>query len=174
MSKINCDGCFEKFDAETMTDVSRDGKNVMLCPRCVFILALYIENGYVREFECGSLHPNLINSKYKKILKEEFYKNPYEAYKKYLGKMIERQEIAHRILHVSKDVILNLEKFPFVFLVPKDAEKYKFEHGVEVTLDAGELKTTRRLYFFRNIAGRYLKKYGQTSDRTVLFLPEIF
>lgn len=174
MKKVCCAGCRETFDADTMTDVARGDEIVLLCPRCVFVLALYISNGIKRDFEYGSLHPSVINSKYRKILENEFCKNPHEAYKKYLGKMIEDQEIKRRIIHVSEDVILNLGKFPFVFVAPKEAGKFNFSPGVDVTLDAGDLKITRKLYGFCNIAGRHLRKYGQSSTRTVLFLPEVY
>lgn len=172
MEKKTCDGCFEKFDEDVMTNVTNSDSSVaLLCPRCVFLIAMYLEDGIKREFIRGSLHPDVINSRYRKILKNEFYVDAHATYKKYLSRMINRQETKRRIIHVPEKVIKNLAEFPFVFMNPGDDRKYNLEPGVEVTLTAGDLKENRRVYGFNTIDGKYLKKYGRTAKSLVLFLP---
>lgn len=169
-----CDGCNDKFELEDLSDVTSGGENMLFCPRCVFIVALYHVNGVDKDWTRGSIHPSLISNKIRKIVENEFYKNPAATYKKYLGEMIERQEVAANIVHVSADVVNRLREFPFVFMAPADAERYKLERGAEVVLDAGDVKVRRRLYGFTTIKGRYLKKYGRCETSTVLFLPEVY
>lgn len=176
MAKVKCDGCLETFDSVDLTEVSHDGaaERVHLCPRCVFIVALYSERGVKKEWVAGGVHPSVICSDIRKIVENEFYKNPHATYKKYLGAMIERQEFEHFVVHVPAAVIEKIGEFPFVFLDPAVSVKYKFKPGVVVTLDAGDLKLKRRLYGFAKIKGQYLKKYGQPKTSVVLFLPEVY
>lgn len=169
-----CDGCNDKFDVEDLSDVTNGGENMLFCPRCIFIVALYHERGIDKDWTRGSIHPSVISANVRKIVETEFYKNPVATYKKYLGAMIERQEVAARIVRVSADVIKHLGEFPFVFMAPGDAKRYNLSRGDEIVLDAGDVKVRRRLYGFSTIKARYLKKYGQRETRTVLFLPEVF
>ena len=170
-----CIGCNGKYHSDSMTDVNTDGEElVRLCPRCVFIVALYIENGIEHRFTAGSLHPSMICSRYRKIVEQEFYKDPHATYLKYLGNMIRRQEAKRRILHVDESVIKRIDEFPFVFLPPEDAEKFDLKSGVDITLVADDLRLTRKLYGHTKIEAKYLKKYGQKKTSVVLFLPEVY
>ena len=175
MSKVTCVGCNDKFEPDDLAEVSYDGhESVMLCPRCVFIVALYHEWGVKKEWVVGGIHPSVVCSKIRKIVENEFYKDPVGTYKKYLGAMIARQEFESRVIHVPASVIEKINEFPFVFIDPGVAGKYKFARGVEVLLDAGDLKLKRRIYGFTTIKSRYLKKYGQPKTSVVLFLPEVY
>lgn len=175
MSKVQCDGCFDKFDEDALSEVSYDGREqVRCCPRCVFIVALYHELGIKKEWVRGGIHPSVVSSNIRKIVEKEFYKDPHGTYKKYLGAMIERQEFDARVVHVEPAVIEKINDFPFVFLPVENVNRYRFEQGVDVTLDAGDLKLKRKLYGFTVIKGKYLKKYGRRETSAVLFLPEVY
>ena len=170
--KIQCDGCFELCDNEVLSHVTQDGDNMLFCPRCLFIVALYHENGIEKVWERGSIHPSQISNSVRKIVEKEFYKDPYGTYKKYLGKMIDRQEKRDNVIHVSDTEIDNITVFPFLFLEPNEANKYNFKENTEVVLKSENKKLTRNLYGFRTIEAKYLKQYGHKQTSTVLFLTD--
>lgn len=172
MAKRICDGCGEPCDETLLTDATQDGDDMLFCPRCVFIVALYHENGIDKVWERGSIHPSFISHSVRKIVENEFYKDPYGTYKKYLGKMIDRQEKRENIIHVTDKIIENIITFPFLFLEPNEAKKYNLKEHTQVVLKSENKKLTRNLYGFRTIEAKYLKKYGHKQTSTVLFLTD--
>lgn len=172
MGTQKCDGCNEPCEETLLTDVTQDGDDMLFCPRCVFIVALYHENGIDKVWERGSIHPSFISNSVRKIVEKEFYKDPYGTYKKYLGNMIDRQEKRDCVIHVTDKVIDNITTFPFLFLEPNEANKYHFKENTVVTLKSENKKLTRNLYGFRTIEAKYLKQYGHKQTSTVLFLTD--
>ena len=171
MAKRTCDGCHESYEEEFLSDVTMSGGDMLFCPRCIFIVALYEEEGIKKEWQPGQIHPSMISNRVRTIVENEFYPHPKETYEKYLGNMIRRQEIKARVIRVTEKEIERLTSFPFLFLSPEEAEKYKFENGVDVTLKSEKQNIVRNLYGFRTIEGKFLKKYGRKQTSTVLFLP---
>lgn len=169
--KRRCDGCFDEFEEDFLSDVTMSGGDMKFCPRCVFIVALYHEEGIEKEWQAGQIHPDKISNRVRKIVVNEFYEHPKETYEKYLGNMIHRQEVKALIIRVSDKEIDRLANFPFLFLEPEKAKEYKLENGVNITLKSEKQNVTRNLYGFKTIEAKYLKKYGRKQTSTVLFLP---
>lgn len=174
--KTKCPTCGDSFPEDSFVDVN--GEGFKICPRCVFVLALYKQAGVEKQVFQGrhDLNPARLNARFRKILDEDYYRNPAEAYRKYLPDMIEAEEVEMRIIHVSEEQFRKVQSgsFPFLLFSDEDVAKYRLGKNVEITLESegnGELKRT--IYAMHRMPGRFAKKYsGSALKKNVCFLPE--
>ncbi len=109
-----CPLCKGDFPEDTFSEINDEGTKG--CPRCIFLIALYIENGIKKHLTEGCLMPDRINARFRKILEEEFYPNPAATYKKYLAGMIDREEAELRIIYLpTAEIRKNAERLAVCF-----------------------------------------------------------
>lgn len=176
----HCFGCGEDFPARTFCEINDNGDE--LCERCIFILALYTQQGIEKRITAGNLHPRLLNSHFRKIVEEDFYLNQKAAYEKHLGSMIRAEEAKKRIIWIAAEEIRKIaDDFPFYLMTDAEVQKFNPAEGAELTLrtraaGAGQPDTIRRrIYAIRRIPARAAKKYsGDTTRRNVCFIPEVY
>ena len=164
-----CTGCGNRVPAEDMTAVNDDGLEV--CPRCVFILALYHLRGIEKTFEPGGLSPERINSEFRRILETEFNINPRECYIKHLGPVIRDQEIKSGIVNVESSALDRLNEWPFV-LLPMEYRAFRPAAGRLLRISDGKREVLRRIFKAHTIKAEYAKKYGASGDAIACYVPE--
>lgn len=173
--KTVCPTCGERFPADTFSSINDRGTKV--CARCIFVIALYNANGITKKLDNGCLAPSKLNSKFQKILEEEFYVNPVEAYQKYLGDMIRQEEKYFRIVDIpgaEYDRIVS-GQWPFHLFTEGDAKAYNLQEGEKLTLrnaDKPGEQFTREIYAIQRITGKAAKKYaGNPKRKYACFIP---
>lgn len=173
--KAVCPLCGDKFPADTFTSINEQGTKV--CARCVFIIALYQSNGITKKLSNGCLSPDKLNSKFQKILEEEFYIKPVDAYEKYLGKMIKEEEKHFRIMDIpgTEYAKITTGEWPFHLFTESDVKAYNIQQGAEITLrnaDKPGEQFTRQVYAMQRITGKSAKKYSNNPKRKyACFIP---
>ena len=174
--KTKCPTCGDSFPEDSFVDVN--GEGFRICPRCIFVLALYKQAGVEKQVFQGrhDLNPDRLNARFRKILDEDYYRNPAEAYQKYLPEMIEAEEVKMRIIHVTEEQFTKVENgsFPFLLFTDADVAKYRLGKSVQITLEAeGKTALKRTIYAMHKMPGRFAKKYsGSALQKNVCFLPE--
>ncbi len=167
-----CPLCKGDFPEDTFSEINNEGTKG--CPRCIFLIALYIENGIKKHLTEGCLMPDRINARFRKILEGEFYQNPAATYKKYLAGMIDREEAELRIIYLPTAEIRKIQNdWPFVLLTPEQAEKYKPVPGANLTVRDEKITTEirRRIYATHVLNKRQAAKYGMKTRATACFIP---
>lgn len=173
--KVICPTCGDKFPADTFSVINEHGTKV--CARCVFVIALYATNGITKTLKDGTLAPEKLNSKFRKILEDEFYINPVEAYRKYLGDMIRKEEKHFRIVDVPAEDFRKVQSgdFPFFLMTEQDAKQYNIQAGENLTLRNAynhDETLTRQIYAVQRIPGKAARKYaGNPKRKYVCFIP---
>lgn len=170
-----CPTCGEEYPNEDLSEINDEGTRC--CPRCIFIIALYSVNGIKKRLSTNSLRPEALNSRFQKILKDEFYPHPKETYQKYLGAMIQEEEAKHRIIWVKKADLNKIRNdWPFFFMTDDQVERFKPEDGAELTLKAQDSKDEikRRIYSHHRLTRKHAMKYGLRTAATACFIPENF
>ena len=173
--KTVCPTCGERFPADTFSAINDRGTKV--CARCVFVIALYNAAGITKKLNDGCLAPSKLNSKFQKILEEEFYVNPVEAYQKYLGDMIRQEEKYFRIIDIPGDEYTQITagEWPFHCFTEADVKTYNLTEGEKVTLrnaDKPGEQFTREIYAMSRIPGKAAKKYaGNPKRKFACFIP---
>lgn len=168
-----CITCYGEFPEDTFSAINDDGTKV--CARCVFLIALYHVRGIKKTFQAGCLHPDALNSEFKKIIKTEFNKNPHAAYKKYLGGMIREEEEKRRIIYIDEPMFDRIAAdFPFCPLKDDDFKRFQPVPGEPITLKVQntEKEIIRTVYAVNKILARTAKAYGlDTKARNICFIP---
>ena len=175
-----CFGCGEDFPERTFCEINDNGDK--LCERCIFVLALYTQQGIRKQITAGNLHPRTLNAQFRRIVEEDFYLNQTAAYEKYLGPMIRAEEAKNRIVWIAAEEIRKIaDDFPFYLMTDAEVQTFSPTEGAELTLrtrnaEAGQPDTIRRrIYAIRRIPARAAKKYsGDTARRNVCFIPEVY
>ena len=173
--KAVCPMCGDRFPADTFSYINDRGTKV--CARCIFVIALYNAAGITKKLNDGCLAPAKLNSKFQKILEEEFYVNPVDAYQKYLGEMIKKEEKYFRIIDIpgaEYDRIISGD-WPFHLFTESDVKAYNLQEGEKLTLrnadNPGE-QFTRQIYAMSRIPGKAAKKYaGNPKRKYACFVP---
>lgn len=176
----HCFACGEDFPERTFSEINDEGDKV--CERCIFILALYAQNGIKKKITAGNLHPRTLNAKFRKIVEEDFYMDPAAAYQRFLGAMIQEEERKQRIIWITPAEIRKIaDDFPFFLMTDAEFQQFRPEEGADLTLrtrtpEKGRPDTIRRrIYAIHKITGRAAKKYSGSADRKhVCFIPEVY
>lgn len=166
-----CPFCHDSFPEKDF--VPLDGAKV--CPRCVFVLALYSENKISKKITPGCLAPEKLNSTFRQILEEEYYLDPAGAYQKYLGRMLEEAEKLERIIRVKEDALARiLSGWEFLLLSPQRAKSFQAKEGEEIILrpDQGGEEVKRKIYAIHKMPKKYALQYGAKTAVTVLYIPK--
>ena len=176
----HCFGCGDDFPVRTFCEINDNGDE--LCERCIFVLALYTQQGIKKRITAGNLNPHMLNSHFRKIVEEDFYLNQKAAYEKHLGDMIRAEEAKQRIIWIAADEIRKIAAdFPFYLMTDAEVRQFNPTEGEELTLRtnaaaAGQPDTIRRrIYAIRRIPARAARKYtGSPDRRNVCFIPEVY
>lgn len=170
-----CILCGGKHFPEDMSLINDKGTKA--CPRCVFLIALYVKEGINKKLSKGCLMLEKLNAKFRKIIQEEFYPHPKETYRKYLGQMIDEEENKLGIVRLTSEQFTAIQsgEYPFVFLSEEEAEKYKIAPGRVLNLqvgDNGDNRLERSVYSSRLLTVKEAKKHGYKGRRVVCFVTE--
>ena len=174
MSTEVCLFCGEKYPADAMSVINDQG--VTACPRCVFLIALYNEEGVKKTLKAGGLMPHKLNARFQKILKDEFYPHPKETYKKYLGRIIAEEESKIGLIRLSgkQHSAVRREDFPFVFLDVEEAERLDIHPGRLLSLQVGEDvsgRFSRKVWSSKLLTAKEARKHGYKGRKVVCFVP---
>lgn len=172
-----CILCGGKHLPEDMSLINDKGTKA--CPRCVFLIALYVKEGITKKLTKGCLMVDKLNKKFRKIVLEEFHHHPKETYRKYLGEMIDEEENRLGIVRLTAEQFSAVQtgEYPFVFLSEEEAEKYKIVPGRVLNLqvgDDGENRLERSVYSSRLLTVKEAKKHGYKRRKVVCFVTEKF
>lgn len=173
--KAVCPTCGDKFPSDTFSVINEHGTKV--CARCVFVIALYNANGIQKKLSQNCLTPEKLNSKFQKILENEFYLNPIKTYEKYLGNMIRQEEKHFRIIDIPGDEYTQITagEWPFHCFTEADVKTYNLTQGEKITLrnaDKPAEQFTREIYAIQRIPGKAAKKYaGNPKRKFACFIP---
>lgn len=165
-----CPTCLDYFPIKDF--VAYD--TIEICPRCVFVLALYQKHKIKKKLAPGVLAPGILNSSFRKILEEEYYLDPAGTYEKYLGEMIEEAEKQEKILRIKEEELSKiLSGWEFILLSPQKAKAYDFAAGDTITLRRENgCDETRKIFAIHKMAKKYAVQYGVKTAVTVLFIPK--
>lgn len=170
---VQCPLCEEKYEAAVMQSINDEG--TLACPRCVFLIALYMTRGVKKRLTAGCLKPHLLNNEFQKIIRNEFIPHPAETYQKYLGKMIAKEEVVLRILRLPDDQIGKImNDWPFVLLSPEIVKKYNLSPGSLITLRGAKdanVEIKRAIYAMGRLNKKQASKYGEATAKIVCFIP---
>lgn len=170
-----CILCGEKHLPEDMAIINDKGTKA--CPRCVFLIALYVKEGITKKLTNGCLMVDKLNAKFRKIILEEFHPHPKETYRKYLGEMIDAEENRLGIVRLTSEQFTAVQsgEYPFVFLDETEAEKYQIQPGRILNLqvgDNGNYRLERSVYSSRLLTVKEAKKHGYKGRKVVCFVTE--
>ena len=170
-----CILCGEMHLPEDMSLIN--DKGIKACPRCVFLIALYVKEGITKKLTNGCLALSKLNAKFRKIILEEFHPNPKETYRKYLGEMIDAEENRLGIVRLTQQQFTAVKtgESPFVFLDEADAEKYKIKPGRVLNLQVGDNGSERlemSVYSSKVLTVKEAKKHGYKCRKVVCFVTE--
>lgn len=170
-----CILCGEKHLPEDMSLINEKGTKA--CPRCVFLIALYVKEGITKQLTNGCLMVDKLNAKFRKIVLEEFHPHPKDTYRKYLGELIDAEENRLGIVRLTEQQFSAVEdeSFPFIFLDVAQAEKYNIQKNRELTLQIGEdgsKRFSRKVYSFKKLTVKQAKVHGFKRQKVVCFLPK--
>lgn len=154
-----------------------NNKGTKACPRCVFLIALYVKEGITKKLSKGCLMVDKLNAKFRKIVLEEFHPHPKETYRKYLGEMIDEEENRLGIVRLTEQQFTAVKtgESPFVFLDEADAEKYKIKPGRVLNLQVGDNGSERlemSVYSSKVLTDKEAKKHGYKCRKVVCFVTE--
>lgn len=170
-----CILCGEMHLPEDMSLINDKGTKA--CPRCVFLIALYVKEGITKKLTNGCLVLSKLNAKFRKIVLEEFHPHPKETYRKYLGEMIDAEENRLGIVRLTTEQFTAVQsgEYPFVFLSEEEAEKYKIKPGRVLNLqvgDNGDNRLERSVYSSRLLTVKEAKKHGYKQRKVVCFVTD--
>ena len=125
----------------------------------------------------GSLMPHKLNSRFQKILQEEFYKKPKDTYRKYLGSLIDEEEDKIGLIRMEEKDFNSVkdESFPFVFLDEAVANRLQIAPGRELNLqigDDGSNRLQRKVFSSKLLSVKDARKYGYKKKKVVCFVTE--
>lgn len=168
-----CILCGENHLPEDMSMINDKGTKA--CPRCVFLIALYVKEGIVKKLTKGCLVLDKLNARFRKIILEEFHPHPKDTYRKYLGEMIDAEENRLGIVRLTEQQFTAVQtgNFPFVFLDVPTAEKYCIQPGRMLNLqigDNGDKRLERKVYSSKLFTTKEAKKYGYKKRQVVCFV----
>ena len=170
---VQCPLCEEKYEAAVMQSINDE--ETLACPRCVFLIALYMTRGVKKRLTAGCLKPHFLNNEFQKILRNEFIPHPAETYQKYLGEMIAKEEVALHILRLPDDKISKImNDWPFVLLAPQVVKKYNLLPGSSITLrgeNDAKLEIKRRIWSMAKLNKKQAAKYDDATSTIVCFIP---
>ena len=175
MKMETCILCGDQQLAEDMSPINEKGTKA--CPRCIFLLALYHTLGIKKKLFSGSLMPHKLNSRFQKILQEEFYKKPKATYRKYLGSLIDEEEDKIGLIRMEEKDFNSVkdESFPFVFLDEAVANRLQIAPGRELNLqigDDGSNRLQRKVFSSKLLSVKDARKYGYKKKKVVCFVTE--
>jgi hypothetical protein len=170
-----CILCGEMHLPEDMSLINDKGTKA--CPRCVFLIALYVKEGITKKLTNGCLVLSKLNAKFRKIILEEFHPHPKETYRKYLGEMIDAEENRLGIVRLTSEQFTAIQsgEYPFVFLSEEEAEKYKIKPGRVLNLQVGDDGSNRlelSVYSSRLLTVKEAKKHGYKKRKVVCFVTD--
>ena len=170
-----CILCGEKHLPEDMSLINNKGTKA--CPRCVFLIALYVKEGITKKLTNGCLVLSKLNAKFRKIILEEFHPHPKETYRKYLGEMIDAEENRLGIVRLTAEQFTAVRsgEYPFIFLSEEEAEKYNIKPGRVLNLqvgDDGANRLERKVFSSRLLTVKEAKKHGYKQRKVVCFVTE--
>ena len=165
-----CPTCLDYFPVRDFVPLD----DLEVCPRCIFLLALYQKFKIKKKLASGVLAPGILNSSFRKILEEEYYLDPAGTYEKYLGEMIAEAEKQEKILRIKEEELSKiLSGWEFILLSPQKAKSFQFAAGDVITIrpDHGE-DLQRKIFATHQMPKKYAVKYGAKTAVTVLYIPE--
>ena len=170
-----CVLCGEKHLPEDMSLINNKGTKA--CPRCVFLIALYVKEGITKKLTNGCLVLSKLNAKFRKIILEEFHPHPKDTYRKYLGEMIDAEENRLGIVRLSDEQFSAVRSgdYPFIFLNEDEAEKYQIKNGRVLNLqvgDNGDNRLVMSVVSHKLLTVKEAKKHGYKGRKVVCFVTE--
>lgn len=166
-----CPTCLDYFPIKDFVPYD----TIEICPRCVFVMALYQKFKIKKKLAPGVLAPGILNSSFRQILEEEYYLDPAGTYEKYLGEMIEEAEKQEKILRIKEEELSKiLSGWEFILLSPQKVKSFPFSVGDVITLrpEHGE-DLQRKIFATHQMPKKYAAKYGAKTAVTVLYIPEV-
>ena len=170
-----CVLCGEKHFPDDMSLINNKGTKA--CPRCVFLIALYVKEGITKKLTNGCLVLDKLNAKFRKIILEEFHPHPKETYRKYLGDMIDAEENRLGIVRLSHEQFSAVQSgdYPFIFLNEDEAEKYQIRNGRVLNLqvgDNGDNRLEMSVVSHKLLTVKEAKKHGFKGRKVVCFVTD--
>ena len=170
-----CVLCGEKHLPEDMSLINNKGTKA--CPRCVFLIAMYVKEGITKKLTNGCLVLSKLNAKFRKIILEEFHPHPKDTYRKYLGEMIDAEENRLGIVRLSNEQFSAVRSgdYPFIFLNEDEAEKYQIKNGRVLNLqvgDNGDNRLVMSVVSHKLLTVKEAKKHGYKGRKVVCFVTE--
>ena len=165
-----CPTCLDYFPVRDFVPYD----TIEICPRCVFVMALYQKFKIKKKLAPGVLAPGILNSNFRQILEEEYYLDPAGTYEKYLGEMIAEAETQEKILRIKEDALAKiLSGWEFILLSPQKAKSFHFAVGDVITLrrENGQ-DIQRKIFATHQMPKKYAANYGAKTAVTVLYIPE--
>ena len=165
-----CPTCLDYFPVRDFVPYD----TIEICPRCVFVMALYQKFKIKKKLASGGLAPGILNSSFRKILLEEYYLDPAGTYEKYLGEMIAEAEKQEKILRIKEEELSKiLSGWEVILLSPQKAKSFQFAAGDVITIrpDHGE-DLQRKIFATHQMPKKYAANYGAKTAVTVLYIPE--
>ena len=165
-----CPTCLDYFPVRDFVPYD----TIEICPRCVFVMALYQKFKIKKKLAPGVLAPGILNSNFRQILEEEYYLDPAGTYEKYLGEMIAEAETQEKILRIKEEELSKiLSGWEFILLSPQKAKSFPFSVGDVITLrpEHGE-DLQRKIFATHQMPKKYAANYGAKTAVTVLYIPE--
>lgn len=91
--KVRCIGCNSMVDARAVTNIATKDKPFKVCPQCAFIAGMYVvvQGREDKAFEPGAFDLSRIAAPIRKIVKEEYLKDPVGTTEKYMGKALDEE-----------------------------------------------------------------------------------
>ena len=92
--KVRCIGCNSMVDARAVTNIATKEKPFTVCPQCAFIAGMYVvvQGREDKMFEPGAFDLSRIAAPIRKIVKEEYLKDPVGTTEKYMGKALDEEQ----------------------------------------------------------------------------------
>lgn len=92
--KVRCIGCNSLVDARAITNIATKEKPFKVCPQCAFIAGMYVvvQGREDKMFEPGAFDLSRIAAPIRKIVKEEYLKDPVGTTEKYMGKALDEEQ----------------------------------------------------------------------------------
>lgn len=161
--KIRCIGCNSLVDARAITNIATREKPFKVCPQCAFIVGMYVvvQGREDKMFEPGAFDLSRIAAPIRKIVKEEYQRDPIGTMNKYMGKALDEEqerkkaerkakrearkrekeeaerkakEIADGIFHVQHSLYKKIQKNRRIVLLPIEYRPFNPRKGKTLTI----------------------------------------
>lgn len=102
--KVRCIGCNSMVDARAVSNIATKDKPFRVCPQCAFIAGMYVvvQGREDKIFEPGAFDLSRIAAPIRKIVKEEYLKDPIGTMEKYMGKALAERKAERKAEREAK------------------------------------------------------------------------